>query len=172
MSWDGQSSLVRTRRSQREALWAAMAHRCCRGHGRPGCDQRSQEGAVRGASEHGSAYGGSWVCAEAGETARLVSALSPAEGGSLLCASEHSFQEPLGWGGSLNPGVVTRSGENGSIPSSPATPPRPPHSSPASSAAFPVCVRVHAGRKPSLCDFHHNSIFQGGNGSKWVPLLQ
>ena len=92
------------------------------GTGRPGCEQRSQEGAVRGASEHGSACGGSWVCAETGETARPVSALPPAEGGSLLCASEHGFQEPLGWRGSLNPGVVTWSEENGSIPSSPATP--------------------------------------------------
>lgn len=93
------------------------------GMGRPGCDQRSQEGAGRGASERGSACGGSWVYAEAGETVRPVSALPPVEGGSLLCASEHSFQEPLGWQGSLNLGVVTWSGENGSVPSSPATPP-------------------------------------------------
>ena len=45
------------------------------GTGRPGCERRSQEGAVRGASERGSACGSSWVCAEAGETARPVSAL-------------------------------------------------------------------------------------------------
>ena len=63
------------------------------GMGKPRCDQKSQEGAVRGASECGSASEGSWVCAEAGETVRPVSAFPPAEGGSLLCASEHSFQE-------------------------------------------------------------------------------
>ena len=58
----------------------------------------SQEGAVRGASERGSASEGSCVCAGAGETVRSVSALPPAEGGSLLCASEHGFQEPRAGG--------------------------------------------------------------------------
>jgi len=67
--------------------------------GKAGRDQKSQEGAVRGASECGSASEGSWVCAEAGETVRPVSALPPAEGGSLLCTSEHSFQEP--WAGGI-----------------------------------------------------------------------